>query len=65
MSIIAAPALLQRKAFGSAAAVASLRFGLQAGLVCQSAYERRGSGLDREPVERKPMLAWGAHSHSR
>lgn len=65
MSIVAVSALLQCKAFGSAVAVASLRFGLQAGLVGQIAYERRGSGLDREPVERKPMLAWGTHSHSR
>ena len=63
MSIIAVSALLLCSAFGPAAAVASFR--LQAGLVDQSAYERRGSGLDREPVERKSLLAWGAHSHSR
>lgn len=56
MSIIAVSALLLCSAFGPAAAVVSLR--LQAGLVDQSAYERRGSGLDREALKR-PLLTWG------
>lgn len=48
MSILVVSVLLLCSAFGPSAAVASLR--LHAGLVDQSAYERRGSGLDREAL---------------
>lgn len=56
MSILVVSVLLLCSAFGPSAAVASLS--LQAGLVDQSAYERRGSGLDREVLKR-PLLTWG------